>query len=136
MSDSSVDQGILQNILVNLVTEPDSVQIDRKIDEQGVLLSVQVNEKDMGIVIGRSGSMASAIKTLMRAVGKAHKMNIRVQFLEPDGSVKYYANPPKNHDDRGDKLAAPKPSEDKAEDKGKSGDTPNLDDDLKEFVIN
>jgi hypothetical protein len=25
----------------------------------------------------------------MRAIGKAHKMNIRVEFLEPDGSSRY-----------------------------------------------
>jgi len=83
---TSIDTSTLQTILSNLVTEPNDVKIERIVDEQGVLLTVQVNSSDMGIVIGRGGIMANSIKTIMRALGKANKMNIRVEFLEPDGS--------------------------------------------------
>ena len=87
MSDTkSVDYQTLENIILNLVTVPDNVQISRDVDEQGVLLSVIVDAQDMGIVIGRNGMMANSIKTIMRAIGKANKMNIRVEFLEPDGT--------------------------------------------------
>lgn len=87
MSDTkSVDYQTLENIISNLVTIPENVQITRNVDEQGVLLSVIVDAQDMGIVIGRNGMMANSIKTIMRAIGKANKMNIRVEFLEPDGS--------------------------------------------------
>ena len=117
----SVDTQILYNILVNLVTIPDDVKIDRDLDEQGVLLNVSVNSKDMGIVIGRNGSMATAIKTLMRAVGKANKMNLRLNFLEPDGSIRYdsaHSNNPK---------IDTKPTEEI---------TSTIDEDLSDFVIN
>jgi uncharacterized protein len=87
----TVDVQVLYTILSNLVTAPEDIKIERKIDEQGVLLSVVVNSKDMGIVIGRNGSMATSIKSIMRAVGKANQMTIRIQFLEPDGTVKYSA---------------------------------------------
>lgn len=87
MSDTkSVDYQTLENIVLNLVTVPEKVQISRDVDEQGVLLSVIVDSQDMGIVIGRNGMMANSIKTIMRAIGKANQMNIRVEFLEPDGS--------------------------------------------------
>ena len=87
MSDTkSVDYQTLENIILNLVTVPDNVRISRDVDEQGVLLSVIVDAQDMGIVIGRNGMMANSIKTIMRAIGKANKMNIRVEFLEPDGT--------------------------------------------------
>lgn len=86
---SSIDIQILQIILTNLVTVPEDVKIQREIDELGVLISVTVNSQDMGIVIGRSGGMANALKTLIKAVGKAHKMNVRVHFLEADGSYRY-----------------------------------------------
>lgn len=81
----TIDLQVLKNILTNLVTVPADVKISRTLDEQGVLLSVTVNPQDMGIVIGRNGGMAMAIKTIMRALGKANRMNIRVHFLEPDG---------------------------------------------------
>ena len=87
MSDNkSVDYQTLENIILNLVTVPENVKISRDVDEQGVLLSVIVDSQDMGIVIGRNGMMANSIKTIMRAIGKANQMNIRVEFLEPDGS--------------------------------------------------
>jgi predicted RNA-binding protein YlqC (UPF0109 family) len=87
--DQSIDTLTLKGILDNLVTSPESIQITRNVDEQGVLISVIVSPQDMPIVIGKKGIMSNSIKTIMRAVGKAHKMNIRVEFLEPDGSSRY-----------------------------------------------
>lgn len=90
--DNPIDLKLLTDILNNLVTSPNDLRIDREVDEMGVLLSVVVSSHDMGIVIGRNGGMALAIKTLMRAIGKANSMNVRVQFLEPDGSTKFNRN--------------------------------------------
>jgi len=123
-SQVTVDANVLKMILVNLVTVPEDVKVDRKIDEQGVILSVMVNAKDMGIVIGRNGSIASTIKTIMRAIGKANKMNIRVQFLEPDGSIKYSAdnqNKQNREADQKDEVTT---------------QSSKLDDDLADFVVN
>ncbi len=121
MSDKDTkDLLVLKTILENLVTIPEDIQINREIDDQGVLISIQVNPKDMGIVIGKNGSMANTIKTFMRAVGKANKTNIRVQFVEPDGTLKYSAN---------------KPSDSRTEEEIKKASA-SLDDDLKDFVIN
>jgi uncharacterized protein len=86
---NSIDLHVLLTILQNLVTVPEDIVINRMIDEQGVLLSVKVNSVDMRLVIGKNGGMSNAIKQVMRAVGKAHKMNIRISFLEPDGSNRY-----------------------------------------------
>jgi len=83
------DVETLQLLLKNLVTNPDAVFIQKQEDEMGTLLKVQVDAKDMGIVIGRSGIMAQSIKTIMRAIGKTSGKSIQVQFLEPDGSLKY-----------------------------------------------
>ena len=83
---NSVDTQILSNILQNLVTKPESVVVERIIDEQGVLLKVQVDAVDMAIVIGRNGSMAQSLKTIMKAVGKANQMNIRIMFDEQKGA--------------------------------------------------
>lgn len=148
-TDNSLDLQILTSILHSLVTVPEKVQIVRNLDEQGVLLTVQVDEKDMGIVIGRNGSMATAIKTLLRAVGKANQMNIRVHFLEPDGSRRYNPegsedfksggnfkprnNDRSNHHDSNRNYSTNPASSDSA---APSVNVDSLDDDLKEFVIN
>lgn len=128
---NSLDEQVLHQILINLVTEPDDVKIERKIDEQGVLLSIVVNSKDMGIVIGRNGSMATSIKTIMRAVGKANKMNIRIQFLEPDGTIRFS---PRSSNEEGDNQNHDNTNSYQPAISSTTADT--LDDDLKDFVVN
>ncbi len=135
--DGSLDVQILHNILINLVTNPEAVDIQRKIDEQGVLLSVVVDSKDMGIIIGRNGSMANSIKTIMRAVGKANNMNIRIQFLEPDGSVRYEGERKEKQGGDEHKEFTQEKREDTAQTpESISSQASSLDDDLKDFVIN
>jgi|688.fasta_scaffold02661_12 predicted RNA-binding protein YlqC (UPF0109 family) len=120
----TIDEQALRTILLNIVTVPEDIKIDRHIDEQGVLLSIIVNPKDMGIVIGRGGSMVDAIKTIMRAVGKAKKMNIRIQFLEPDGSIRYSAKPQIKESGDGEDV------------QNVQIDSDSIEDDLKDFVVN
>jgi uncharacterized protein len=84
----NIEVQILTDILANLTTVPDKVEIERIEDEQGILLTVKVDANDMGIVIGRSGSMATALKTILKAVGKANDLNVRITFLEPENSNK------------------------------------------------
>jgi uncharacterized protein len=88
MSQTYIEVQILTDILANLTTIPDKVEIERIEDEQGILLTVKVDANDMGIVIGRSGSMATALKTILKAVGKANDQNVRITFLEPENSNK------------------------------------------------
>lgn len=135
--ENSVDLEVLQSLLLNLVTDKDALKIDRDLDEQGVLLSVTVSASDMGIVIGKNGSMANAIKTLLRAVGKTNKMNVRVRFLEPDGSIRFAG---KNRSDNGEiKQENNQEFKPKAKFEVKKDQMEyvnSLEDDLKDFVIN
>jgi predicted RNA-binding protein YlqC (UPF0109 family) len=132
IADNTVDTQVLYNVLINLVTVPEDVKIERKLDEQGVLLTVMVNSKDMGIVIGRNGSMATAIKTVMRAVGKANKMNLRLHFLEPDGSIRY--GDKENHSEH-DHNEHPDFQEQPAHVAHKT-EVSTIEEDLSDFVIN
>lgn len=101
----TLDATRLKDMIIDLVTVPEDVKVERVIDEKGVLLTVQVNAKDMGIIIGRNGVMANSIKTYMRALGKAHDMNIRVDFLEPDGSLRSGSRNATNHRDIDEDIA-------------------------------
>lgn len=88
----SIDISVLHQIIHSLVSVKEDIVIDRKVDEMGVLISVKVNPSDMGVLIGRNGIMADSIKTLMRAIGRAHDMNVRVKFLEPESSTHVQTN--------------------------------------------
>jgi len=129
MSQTSVDVVVLTNLLKSLVTKPEEVKITRQIDEMGVLLSVQVHPQDMGIVIGRNGAMATAIKTLMKAVGKANRMNLRIRFLEPDGSTRFVGRRTQPDSMRSEDLVS------NNQNSYTSDANPSLEDDLKDFVL-
>ena len=84
MSEES-DTEFLTCILRKLVNVPDRVLVSRSADEMGVLMSVSVAPEDMGIVIGRGGATAKAIRTLMRIVGMKNGARISVRINEPGG---------------------------------------------------
>ena len=85
---SYIDEKVIYEILKNLTTKPEAIQIVRALDDQGVLISIKVDSSDMGIVIGKAGSMAIALKTVAKAIGKANGINLRLIFEEPEGSTK------------------------------------------------
>ena len=84
--DNTADQQFLEHLVKALVDHPDDVQINRKVDEMGVLLSLRVNPMDMGQVVGRQGSTAKAIRSLLRIVGIRHNARVNLKIEEPEGS--------------------------------------------------
>ncbi|MCS7184271.1 MAG: KH domain-containing protein [Patescibacteria group bacterium] len=75
---------VLENIIKNLVNNPDDVRISRHLDELGVLLKIKVNPQDMGLLVGRRGEMIKAIKTIMRAIGLKYHARLNIKIEEPD----------------------------------------------------
>lgn len=87
------DQQFVADLVKEIVNHPEEVVVDRKTDELGVLLTVRVHREDMGIVIGRAGSNAGAIRTILRAVGAKQKSRLNVKFEEPEGSTHFHNRP-------------------------------------------
>lgn len=85
MTDDMQDKEFVEYVLKTVVDNPDDVQVERTIDEMGVLLSVSVNPDDMGKVIGKSGQTAKAIRTLLKVVGAKHDARVNMKIIEPEG---------------------------------------------------
>lgn len=81
-----MDQEFLEYIVKAIVDNPDDVKLERNIDEKGVLMTLTVNPKDMGMIIGRQGSTAKAIRTLLRVVGAKNDARVNLKINEPEGS--------------------------------------------------
>jgi len=79
------DQQFLEMLVKALVDNPDTVKINRTVDEMGVLLTLDVHAEDMGKIIGRSGNTAKAIRTLLRVVGMKHDARVNLKINEPEG---------------------------------------------------
>ena len=88
MTGENSDKEFLEFLVKSIVDHPDDVSVDRKVDEMGVLLSLRVNQQDMGQVVGRQGSTAKAIRTLLRIVGIKNNARVNLKIEEPEGSTR------------------------------------------------
>ena len=79
------DQEFLEFLVKSIVDHPEDVTVERKIDEMGVLLSLRVNRQDMGQVVGRDGTTAKAIRSLLRIVGVKNNARVNLKIEEPPG---------------------------------------------------
>ncbi len=84
------DQEFLEYVIKSLVDHPEDVKTDRKVDEMGVLITLDVNPEDMGKIIGRSGNTAKAIRTLLRVVGMKNDARVNLKINEPAGGSRSY----------------------------------------------
>lgn len=81
----ALDREFLEYIVKALVDHPETVKVDRAVDEMGVLLSLKVHPEDMGQIVGREGSTAKAIRSLVRIVGLKNHARVNLKIEEPEG---------------------------------------------------
>lgn len=79
------DKEFVEFVVKAIVDNPDDVQIERTVDEMGVLISLKINPADMGQVIGRQGSTAKSIRTLLRVIGAKSNARVNFKIVEPEG---------------------------------------------------
>lgn len=87
MASHAADRDFVEYVVKNLVNNPDDVEVTRKTDEMGVLIEVKVKPEDMGLLIGRAGSTAKAIRTLARIIGMRNNARVNLRIVEPEGSA-------------------------------------------------
>lgn len=78
----SIDQQFVEFVIKSLVTKPDAVQIERRIDEKGVLLELTVDPEDLGRVIGKRGATAQSVRTLLRALGTKNDARYNLKIVD------------------------------------------------------
>ncbi|MDF1497733.1 MAG: KH domain-containing protein [Patescibacteria group bacterium] len=86
--ETTTDKEFVEFIVKSIVDHPDDVQIERSVDEMGVLISLKINQADMGQVIGRQGSTAKSIRTLLRVIGAKNNARVNFKIIEPEGSTR------------------------------------------------
>src|SRR6185436_10580196 len=79
---TTIDQQFVEFIVKSLVGKPDAVQIERRIDEKGVLLELTVDPEDLGRVIGKRGATAQSLRTLLRALGTKNDARYNLKIVD------------------------------------------------------
>jgi predicted RNA-binding protein YlqC (UPF0109 family) len=86
MAEKASDKDFVEYVVKQIVNHPEDVKVDRKIDEMGVLITLDVNPEDMGMIIGREGATAKALRTLLRVIGARNNARVNLKINEPEGS--------------------------------------------------
>lgn len=81
---STIDQQFVEYVVKSLVEKPEAVMVDRIIDEKGVLLTLTVDPEDLGRVIGRRGTTAQSLRTLLRALGTKNSARYNLKIVNND----------------------------------------------------
>jgi predicted RNA-binding protein YlqC (UPF0109 family) len=84
MADMYNDQAFIEYVVKSIVNHPEDVKAERTVDERGVLLTLHVNQDDMGYVIGRQGQTARALRILLKIVGAKDNARVNLKIFEPE----------------------------------------------------
>lgn len=88
---NSIDQQFIEYVVKSLVSKPDEVKVERRIDEKGVLLELTVDPEDLGRVIGKRGATAQSLRTLLRALGTKNDARYNLKIVD-NGIAPSYAS--------------------------------------------
>ena len=117
MEELEHDQEFVEYIIRNIVNHPDDVKTERIVDERGVLITLHINQDDMGYVIGRQGQTARAVRTLLKIVGAKNNARVNLKIHEPEGSRR----PPRREESESESSSS-------SSDEGSSDDDTSVDD--------
>lgn len=80
------DKQFLETVVKSIVNNPNDVEVERTIDERGVLLTLKTNPADMGYIIGRKGQTAQSIRTLLKIIGAKNNSRVNLKIYDPEGN--------------------------------------------------
>ena len=78
---------LLYFLVQKLVSKPDAIAVQTVPSDRGPVLEVEVDQEDIGKVVGRAGRVAQALRTLVRASaeGKVGVEIIEVEDVDDEG---------------------------------------------------
>lgn len=71
---------VLADMARAIVDDPDSVNVIEEENEEGTVLTLKVAESDMGMIIGKHGKIARALRTITKAAAKIADKKITVEI--------------------------------------------------------
>lgn len=71
-------------VIEQIVEDTSTIQLDRTVDEMGVLITLKVNKEDMGKIIGKNGQTAKALRILLRIIGSKNNARVNLKIVEPE----------------------------------------------------
>ena len=64
------------------MTRPDEVQVTEEVDGKNIVVKLKVADEDIGKIIGKSGRIAKAIRTVVKAAAIKQNLRVSVEIVE------------------------------------------------------
>ena len=80
------DVEFVRFVVEQIVEDPSNIELERTVDEMGVLITLKVGKDDMGKIIGKSGQTAKALRILLRIIGSKNNARVNLKIVEPGGA--------------------------------------------------
>lgn len=71
---------VLAGMARAIVDDPDSVSVTEEEKDSGTVLTLKVAEADMGMIIGKHGKIARALRTVTKAAAKMADKKVTVEI--------------------------------------------------------
>ena len=71
----------LEYVARGLVDKPDAVEVDVELDGDETVLTLVVDQEDMGRVIGRDGRIANAIRSLLKVMAARDGRHVELEIV-------------------------------------------------------
>lgn len=71
----------LEYVARGLVDKPDAVEVDVEEDGEETVLTLVVDQEDMGRVIGRDGRIANAIRSLLKVMAARDGRHVELEIV-------------------------------------------------------
>lgn len=65
-----------------LVSKPDEVNVTEEIDGKNIVIKLRVADDDIGKIIGKSGRIAKALRTVVKAAAVRQNLKVTVEIVE------------------------------------------------------
>jgi uncharacterized protein len=73
---------LVEVIVRALVSKPDEVNVIQEGDEKDIVIKLSVAKDDIGKVIGKSGRIAKALRTVVKAAAIKQNKRVTVEIVE------------------------------------------------------
>ena len=73
---------LVSAIAKSLVEHPDQVQVSESVEDGTTVIRLKVAEDDMGMVIGKQGRIAKAIRTVVKAAATRSGQKVMVEIVQ------------------------------------------------------
>lgn len=73
---------MVEYIIKNLVKHTDQVRVHELVGQHIVIIEVEVAKEDIGLIIGKEGTMIRAIRTIMMTIANRNGQRITIEIIE------------------------------------------------------